>query len=289
MNENSINSNENNKENKENKENKNNKSINDILSEKNIQNKSTFEKIIFLQGLLKHLTSAKDRFEGIKDKMISKINNNCFNYYKSKIGIKQIYDYCESNNPDIYNENVLLPDAKSILLNKYEPIYKTFFIFRNDNSKLLKLIKSSPVEYHKELSNFLVHFFYENTINNFLNNDELILLIYLVLENLILKKLPEKSNYSANKKLFLNNNFEYHLIKQLTRRTDIRNYLCSILSDLLLKIENYRDHLFIEIEKIDEVKEKKNKDENDNESNILFDDPDFNFGEAKTLKKSKNT
>ena len=100
-----------------------------------------------------------------------------------------------------------------------------------------------------------------------MNNDELILLIYLVLENLILKKLPEKSNYSTNKKLFLNNNFEYHLIKQLTRRTDIRNYLCSILSDLLLKIENYRDHLFIEIEKIDDAKEKKNKDEYDNESN----------------------
>ena len=282
MNENSINSNENNKENK------NNKSKNNILSEQNIENKSTFEKIIFLQGLLKQLTSAKDRFEGIKDKMISKINNNSFNYYKSKIGIKQIYDYCQSSNPDIYNEYILLPDAKSILLNKYESIYKTFFIFRNDNSKLLKLIKSSPVEYHKELTNFLVLFFYENTINNSMNNDELILLIYLVLENLILKKLPEKSKYSTNKKLFLNNNFEYHLIKQLTRRTDIRNYLCSILSDLLLKIENYRDHLFIEIEKIDEAKEKKNKDENDNESNILFDDPDFNFGEVKTLKKSNN-
>ena len=282
MNENSINSNENNEENK------NNKSIKDILSEQNIENKSTFEKIIFLQGLLKQLTSAKDRFEGIKDKMISKINNNCFNYYKLKIGIKQIYDYCQSSNPDIYNEYILLPDAKSILLNKYESIYKTFFIFRNDNSKLLKLIKSSPVEYHKELTNFLVLFFYENTINNSMNNDELILLIYLFLENLILKKLPEKSNYSTNKKLFLNNNFEYHLIKQLTRRTDIRNYLCSILSDLLLKIENYRDHLFIEIEKIDEAKEKKNKDENDNESNILFDDPGFNFGEVKTLKKSNN-
>ena len=282
MNENSTYSNENNKEYK------NNKSNNYILSEQNIENKSTFEKIIFLQGLLKQLTSAKDRFEGIKDKMISKINNNCFNYYKSKIGIKQIYDYCESNNPDIYNEYIFLPDAKSILLNKYESIYKTFFIFRNDNSKLLKIIKSSPVEYHKELSNFLVHFFYENTINNSFNNDELILLIYLVLENLILKKLSEKNNYSTNKKLFLNNNFEYHLIKQLTRRTDIRNYLCSILSDLLLKIENYRDHLFIEIEKIDDAKEKKNKNENDNESNILFDDPDFNFGEAKTLKKSNN-
>ena len=112
--------------------------------------------------------------------------------------------------------------------------------------------------------------------------------IYLIFENLILTKLPQIYNYSTIKKLFLNNNFEYHLIKQLTRRTDIRNYLCSILSDLLLKIENYRDHLFIEIGKIDESKEKKYKDENDNQSNILFDDPDFNFGEVKTLKKSNN-
>ena len=71
---------------------------------------STFQKIIFLQGLLKQLTSAKDRFEGIKEKLISKINNNCYNYYKTKIGIKQIYDYCESNNPNIYKEYILLQD-----------------------------------------------------------------------------------------------------------------------------------------------------------------------------------
>ena len=38
-----------------------------------IENQSTFNKMIFLQGLLKQLTSKKDRFEGIKEKMISKI------------------------------------------------------------------------------------------------------------------------------------------------------------------------------------------------------------------------
>ena len=253
-----------------------------------IENQSTFNKMIFLQGLLKQLTSKKDRFEGIKEKIISKINNNCYNYYNGKIGIQQIYDYCESNDPDIYNEYILFQDPKSILLNKFEIIYKTFFILRNNNYKIMKIINSSPVEYHKELSNFLVHFFYENTIDNSLNNDELILIIYLILENLIMNKLPDLFDYSTIKKIFLNNNFEYFFIKELTRKINIRNFLCSILSDLLLKIENYRNHLFIEIEKIDEAKDKKYKDENEDESNALFDDPEFNFGEIKKNSNNKN-
>ena len=259
-------------------------------NKENIDNLSTFQKIIFLQGLLKQLTSAKDRFEGIKEKMITKINNNCYNYYKSKIGMKQIYDYCESNDPQKYVEYFLYQDSKPALLNKYEIVYKIFFILRNSNYKLLKLINNSPAEYHRILSNFIVHFFYENTISNSMNNDELILIIYLFLEKLILKKLPDRFDYTLINKKFLNNNFEFNIIKQLTRRTDIRNFLCSILSDLILKVENYRDHLFIEIEKIDIARENKYIIENENESSILFDDPEFNISETKTNsnKKVKN-
>lgn len=288
-----------NKINEDNKKFKSNNSFNNrklslksISIPKNIYNLSTFEKIIFLQGLLKQITSEKDRFEGIKEKMISKINNNCYNYYKTKVKIKQIYDYCQSNNPNIYKEYILLPDSKSILLDKYDVIYKTFFILRNNNFKLLKIMNSSPMEYYKRFSNFLIHFFYENTISNSINNDELMLLIYLILENLILNKLPEKFDITLVRKLFLNNTFEFFIIMELTRRTDIRNYLVSILSDLILKIENYRDHLFIEIGKIDEAKDKKYLEDNDNELNILFDDPEFNLDEDKNnqldLKSNKN-
>ena len=149
------------------------------------------------------------------------------------------------------------------------------------------------MEYHKRLSNFLIHFFYENTINNSLNNDEIILIIYLILENLIINKLPENFDYSLIKKIFLNNNLEFFIIKELTKKTDIRNYLVSILSDLILKIENYREHLFIEIEKINEAKENKYLEEDENEPNVLFDDPEFNFEEQRDrvndIKNNKDT
>ena len=154
-------------------------------NEANIENLPTFQKIIFLQGLLKQLTSAKDRFEGIKEKLIAKININCYSYYKTTIGMKQVFDYCESNNPKNYKEYILLPDSKSILFDKYDIIYKAFFILRNNNYKILKIINASPKEYYKRLANFLVHFFYENTIKNSMNNNELILIVYLILENLI--------------------------------------------------------------------------------------------------------
>ena len=111
-----------------------------------IEKMPTYSKISILQGLLKEMTSTKERFEDNKNNLINEIKNNCIDYYKSKIGMKEIYDYCLSNyieNHVNYNlvENI---DEKLRDKDKYDTIYKVIFLLRNNNDIMLNLIKNCP-------------------------------------------------------------------------------------------------------------------------------------------------
>ena len=80
------------------------------LKEKDIQNLSTIQKILHLQRLLKEMTSIKERFMGNKQKMLKKLDSKCFTYYENKIYMKEIFDYCLSNKPEIHIEYQLIKD-----------------------------------------------------------------------------------------------------------------------------------------------------------------------------------
>ena len=209
---------------------------------------STFKKICCLQGLLKQLTSSKERFIKNKKKLLLKMKNNCYNYYKTKIGMQQIYDYCESNNPTGYLEYTLIEEAKCIFPKNYQEIYDLFFLLRNENLKMLKLINNLPEKNFDIFSNFLVHFCYENTICSSFNNEELVFIIYLLLEELILKKFPAKFETAKDdiEKSYINpKTFLFSVFKSMTRKVDVRNFLHSILEENISKIENFRRKLQI--------------------------------------------
>ena len=80
-----------------------------------IEKLPTFKKISLLQGLLKEMKSIKERFEDNKNDMLTKISKNCYNYYRSKIGMKKIYDYCKSENPEINLDYILLENTQELL------------------------------------------------------------------------------------------------------------------------------------------------------------------------------
>ena len=40
------------------------------------------------------MTSIKERFEDNKKDLLEKIKNNCYEFYKNKIRVEEIYDYC---------------------------------------------------------------------------------------------------------------------------------------------------------------------------------------------------
>ena len=209
------------------------------LKEKDIQNLSTIQKILHLQRLLKEMTSIKERFMGNKQKMLKKLDSKCFTYYENKIYMKEIFDYCLSNKPEIHIEYQLIKDPTLYLKEKeYKSLYDFCFLIRNDYSLMLKIIELTKEEYYEELSDFFVNFLYVNIIKSSFLDDELMIMIFLLLDKFIFIDLPDKIDINKNISSYLKKNFLFHVFTALTRKIDLRNFLCSILTDFILRLIN---------------------------------------------------
>ena len=219
-----------------------------------IEKLSTYEKVQILQRLLKEMKSIKERFEENINIMLERLKNNCKDYYKNQIGMKAIYDYCKSNNPEKYYNYVLVEKNEERFGQKnYEIINKIIFLIRNNNDLLLELIENCPSNSFEQFADFLVNFLFNNTIDSSFNEEELIIIIYLIIEKNILyvdeatKKIKdEKSIYS--KKCFI-----HYLFKYLTRKPDLRSFTHSILSKYIIQFEEYNDSLSIEAKTIENI------------------------------------
>ena len=239
-----------------------------------IESLPTFNKLCLAQSLLKEMYSLKERFEDNKNKMVGELEQNCFKYYKNKLNSKEIYDYFESNNLEDRNNYKLINNPK--LFSKYKNIYDLLFLFRNNNALIIELINKCEPKYYKNISYFLVHFFYEDTTNCSFFQEELLLLTYLFLENRIIKILPVKLNSSILKKdseLYNNeikNHFIFYLFYSLTKKTDVRNYLCASVSEIIVKMEETKDFLSPEPKIIAKILglEDENSDNTENNSDI---------------------
>lgn len=212
-----------------------------------IEKLPTYSKITILQYLLKEMTSIKERFEDNKNDMLEKIKQNCYNYYKSIIGMKEVYDYCESNSPEKQLKYILVQNTEEKLEEKYDIIYKILFILRNNNDIMLDIIKKCQPDSYDQLSDFLVNYFYENTIESTFIQEELLMIIYLIMEEFILINLPNEISIEGNKSInSLNTSILYYIFKSLARKADVRTFACSILSESLLNLESLKDILSIE-------------------------------------------
>ena len=245
-----------------------------------IEKLSTFEKVLKLQNLLKEISSMKTRFEKNKNQILENINKNTFNYYESKIKMKAIYDYCQSDNLEDYISYELIPDPLSYLEEKgrdlYKDIYNYLFLIRNNNKIMIKLIEKCGKEDYENLSDYIVNFCYEDTINSSFNQEELMLLIYLILEKKIINLPNQISNNENNISydLFRNeDNLMYHILRSLSRKADIRNFLYSILIDALNNLQEIRTYLSLNCFFSREKREKKDDDNIDNSLNKSFDNP----------------
>jgi len=242
-----------------------------------IEKLSTFNKIIKLQNFCKEMISTKERFSKNKTEMICKINKNCFNYYKNKIKMKEIYDYCQSKKPEEHIDYILIENPEIYLDTKYDNIYNFLFMLRNNNKMMLKLIQYCPEGNYEQLSDFIVNFYYEDTINSSFIQEELMLLIYLIFEKNLYEKLPNEIKIEDNNisfDIFRNKkNILYFIIKSLTRKADIRNFLCSILVENILKLEGNRKYLSPDVfsqKNLDgDVLQENDKEENNDKSNTV--------------------
>ena len=217
-----------------------------------IEKLPTYKKICILQGLLKEMKSTKERFEDNKKELLEKLSNNCYNFYKSQLGMKEIYDYCNSSNPETKLNYILYKNSKEKFSNNYDTLYYIIFLLRNNNEIMLSIIKGCPNNLYPQFSDFIVNFFYENTIKSSFNDEELLVIIYLVIEDIIMNKLPKlfSTVNNKNQNYLNNNNILYFIFKSITRKTEIRNFTCEILSEALLKIGGIQEYLSLAIDKL---------------------------------------
>ena len=202
--------------------------------------------------------------------MINEIRQNCFKYYKKKITAKEIFDYFESNNLEEHIDYKLINNPEKLLdKDLYLSIFNFIFTLRNNYSFVMKIIKYCDFNNYNDICYIFVHLFYEDISTTSFFQEELFIFIYLILDKLINEKMPKKLNNSD----FVNNDdfyfdFSYYLMSSLTKKADIRNYFCSFLKELLIKIEDYEDDLSpnlkiitknLGIEFNEEKKNKKNK------------------------------
>ena len=236
---------------------------------------STFNKIIKLQNLCKEMISAKERFGKNKIQMIEKINKNCDIYYKNKVCMKEIYDFCQSKKLDEHIDYILVEQPEKYFDEKFSNIYNFLFMLRNNNKLMLKLVEHCNEEYFEQLSDFIINFCYEDTINSSFIQEELMLFIYLIFEKNFFCVLPEEIKINDNKISYdifrSKKNIIYFIVKSLTRKADIRNFLCSILVDDILKLEGNKKYLSPDIFSLKNFEENDFKDKNEGgESNFLL-------------------
>ena len=234
---------------------------------KDLNSICTFDKVIMLQKLLKELSSNKTRFKKNINNFRDKINRKCYEYFKDKIYIKEILDYCSSNQLEEHtmynlNENIQQYLDKDL----YKIIFDFYFLIRNENYVMMEIIKlSNNDSNNKNLSDFIVNFLYENLINSSFIQDELLLIIYLLLDDLFFESFPdniniEKINNNLLYQSLINpNSLLFHIFQSLTKKTDIRNYLSSILNKIILKLENYRNPLSPNLSIVNKFLEKREK------------------------------
>lgn len=180
------------------------------------------------------------------------------NYYKNKLKIKDTYDLYNHS----INRNIHIINEIKLCLNHDElgdcdlSIINIINTLRNNYNNLFTLIMNLNQEDKEEISDLVGHFFYENICVNNPEHDELLHICYLLLE----KEINELEDPNPNG--FLENSFIGKLLKNLIKRTDVKNYLSLTVKDIIMKLENMsEDFMDLDLDKINEyLKISKNDD-----------------------------
>ena len=96
-----------------------------VMSEDNRENTNSqtpaiIGKILSIQKNINEIISLKGIFNNGKEKILKKLDTQCFSYYKNKVNIKEIFDTHKPEDPVYYQ---LVQDPKSILKDAYQSTY----------------------------------------------------------------------------------------------------------------------------------------------------------------------
>ena len=225
------------------------KNKNKTTEEKSEQN-NAYNKLLKLQSTLQEEIALRDIFFEDRDSLLKKIDKNCFDYYKMRISIQEIYD--NKSNPDPSKKKIkyILPAKPFDEIPQYfDPVNNLMYLFHDNIEKLLKLIENCPKEFYSELANFICNYFYVNIFSSTFLNENLLTLIYLLLEKEIDKLIIKNESEISNTFLDTSNSFLSHLLRCLSRKDEVKSFLENILKKILTRtagfLNNQKDNMFL--------------------------------------------
>ena len=216
-------------------------------------------KWIELQQKLKYEISLMKITNSQIENSIKTIIDNINKFYELKIKTKEAYDY--NNYYITFKKNEFIPyeivnseQTKLYFATVYSIIENFFISLNKDKNSLIFIISKYKKENYEQLINFFSNFYFENPFNPNFNQNDLLRIIYNIIE-IQIDKLNNENNFMK----LLDDNFIGDLLKSLCRRTDIKNYISMILKDIILDMENMSDQFInFDIQRIKEyIKSKK--------------------------------
>ena len=252
-----------------------------------------------LKFLIQDKASLKSSIALQKTKTIEQFSSKCIEIYRKKLEIQFItqknremftslqFNYNNNIENNLYettnltNEQIMsqlkIKDIKNVkgIKSRTQTIRDFFFMFREDNTLMMRLIECLDTDQFDIIVPFLCHFFYENFYIENNEQEEILYIIYLLLEKEI------DSLYTPSVSTFLDKSFVSMFLSQMGNRYEIKHYIDIILNYLIRNIEEINIS-FYSLD-IDAYKKDKNLlDEIYEKSNSK------NKLKAKDLKKEEN-
>ena len=202
-----------------------------------------------LKDVLQDKTSLESSVELLRTKTINQFSSECHRIYKKKIKIQCL----QRNNSQLLSSKdtsalklpqITIKDARTELTYS-DWIEQFLFAFRSNSSLMIKLIECLSPEQCDTVVPMLCHFFYENFYSESTEQEEILNIIYLLLEKEI-DNLYTPAIYS-----FLNSGFLGKFLLEFANRHEIRSYVNHIMQGLIKDLESSNgEHEPIDILKI---------------------------------------
>ena len=171
----------------------------------------------------------------LKTKTVEQFSTKCKEIYTKKIEIimqsdknKKLISQGVKLSGGYEDNQIKVSDGISGLPTDSIPTF--LFMFRENNHLMLKLIENIDKQCDI-LVPFLCHFFYENFYMESTEQEEIIYIIYLLLEKEIDKL------FTPSEQSFLDESFIAKFLKEIGNRYEIKNYIDIVLNDLISNLE----------------------------------------------------
>ena len=215
-----------------------------MKKKKKIFNKMYKSKWANLKLYLKERKSLESSVKLRKKNTIDQFFSKCQEIYKKKVQIhlitkknRQMFQSFNSTN-DYIIQDISKKVSKIKILDAYKELeqysndLKNFlFSFRTNNELMLGLIECANKDQYEILVPFLCHFFYENFYTESNEQEEILYIIYLLLEKEI------DSLYTPSVSTFLEQSFISNFLTEMGNRYEIKHYIDIILNNLIMEIE----------------------------------------------------